>query len=392
MSPNDDLVRFSEQVGFSLEDDGCVLTAIRVPCLLNDGTKSKCSITTSYDPATRQPTAAVGQAEHGVRITIAEERDGLVYNADGTRIGNPLRTDKTWSEISIGRGWSRYPEKDATADALIYRYAKRIVGAAYQADSSHASFVSDPGPFPFPNTHEARTAIGPLQALIRQQSIAIVGLGGTGAYLLDLIAKTPVLAIHGLDDDIMEWHNFMRAPGAPTDAELRQRGSLGKVEYYQSKYDSLRKDIVLHSLHVEDESTFRQFLSDNSINFAFVCAGPSATELQRQDVIYRTLAEMAIPFIDSGMNITVQEDGIQGAVTTSFYEAGSMAWQEAIPTSRIRGDVPGYRNVQLPELNALAASLSVIEWRRRTGQYASEDSSFLYKFRLEAPVIRTVRQ
>ena len=55
-------------------------------------------------------------------------------------------------------------------------------------------------------------------------------------------------------------------------------------------------------------------------------------------MIYSTLAERGIPFIDSGVNITVEEDGIKGAITTSFYEAGSMEWREAIPTSRVHGD------------------------------------------------------
>ena len=51
--------------------------------------------------------------------------------------------------------------------------------------------------------------------------------------------------------------------------------------------------------------------------------------------------------------------------------------------------MPGYRNVQLPEVNALAASLAVMEWRRRTEQYVSGSASFLHKFRLEKPRIVT---
>ena len=47
----------------------------------------------------------------------------------------------------------------------------------------------------------------------------------------------------------------------------------------------------------------------------------------------------------------------------------------------------GYRNVQLPEVNALAAALAVMEWRRRTEQYVSKSDSFLHKFRLDKPSI-----
>ena len=48
-----------------------------------------------------------------------------------------------------------------------------------------------------------------------------------------------------------------------------------------------------------------------------------------------------------------------------------------------KGGAPGYRNVQLPEVNAAAATFAVMEWRRRTGQYVSESPSFFQKFRLE---------
>ena len=59
--------------------------------------------------------------------------------------------------------------------------------------------------------------------------------------------------------------------------------------------------------------------------------------------------------------------------------------------AKVKGEMPGYRNVQLPEVNALAASLAVMEWRRRTEQYVSESSSFLHKFRIETPRIVKAR-
>ena len=46
------------------------------------------------------------------------------------------------------------------------------------------------------------------------KKVVIVGLGGTGGYLLDLLAKTPIEEIHLYDDDIFGTHNAFRAPGA----------------------------------------------------------------------------------------------------------------------------------------------------------------------------------
>ena len=316
-----------------------------------------------------------------------------MYHADGTPIGNHIDGDgKTWSNISIKKGSQGSPEEDGSASDLIHRYAKQIVGAVSKAGYSETASLTMPSPFKIPNTFEARAAIGPVQDRIRGQSIAIVGLGGTGAYVLDLIVKTPVREIHLLDFDDVKWHNFMRAPGAPTAEEIesRRKERVSKVEYYYSKYAALRDGIHPHPVRVDNPSMFAKFLLDHPIDYAFVCIDQLTDgDSSRQDAVYRALSEADVPFIDSGVSITLVNRAVTGAVTTSAYEAGSDAWKQAIPDARVKGNVPGYRNVQLPEVNVLAASLAVMEWRRRTEQYVSESASFLHKFRLEAPRIVT---
>ena len=135
-------------------------------------------------------------------------------------------------------------------------------------------------------------------------------------------------------------------------------------------------------------STFREFLSVHPIDYAFVCIDQlPESDSPRQDAVYCALNEAAVPFIDSGVSLSVEDSVVRGAVTTSAYDAGSVRWKEAIPNAKVEGNVPGYRNVQLPEVNALAASLAVMEWRRRTEQYVSESDSFLHKFRIEKPYV-----
>ena len=391
MSRKDRLSRFGEQVGFTVRVESDVVLAIQVPCLLANGVVSTCTIEKSYDPASGKPSNRIGGAVHAVRITADEEHDGRVYNANETPIENYIDGDeKTWSNISIRKGSQGSPEEDGSASDIIHRYAKQIVGALSAAGYSETASLAIRGPFKIPNTFEARAAIGPVQDLIRNQRIAIIGLGGTGAYVLDLVAKTPVKEIHLLDFDDVKWHNFMRAPGAPTAEEIesRHQGCLYKVDYYHSKYASLREGIHPHTVRVDNPSTFGEFLSAHPIDYAFVCIDPlTDSDSPRQDAVYCALSDAEIPFIDSGMSITLNDSSVRGAVTTSAYAAGSVVWKDAIPNARVEGNAPGYRNVQLPEVNALAASLAVMEWRRRTGQYVSESASFLHKFRLESPRI-----
>ena len=280
-------------------------------------------------------------------------------------------------------------EPDETAHDLLHRYAKQIVGAVAAAGYSEPAALAMPNPFHIPNTFEARAAIAPVQDRIRGDRVAIIGLGGTGAHLLDCIAKTPVSEIHLLDSDCVDWHTFMRAPGAPTAEEIEQvrAGSLLKVDYYCSKYAAFRAGIHPHAVRVESPSMFAEFVSDHSIDFVFVCIDQlTEGDSSRQDDVYRAVSEAGVPFIDSGVSITLEDCAVRGAVTTSAYDAGSDAWKD-IPNARLEGGAPGYRNVQLPEVNEAAATFAVMEWRRRTGQYVSETPSFYQKFRLEKGLI-----
>ena len=395
MSRKDRLSAFGEQVGFIVRTESEVVRAAGVPCLLRDGAVGTCTIEKSYDPASGKPTARIGNADHAVRITTDVVSDGLIYHADGTPIGNHIGGDgRTWSNISIKKGGRGSPEEDESAGDLIHRYAKQIVGAVAAAGYSETAFLTAPSPFTIPNTFEARAAIGQVQNRIRGQSIAIIGLGGTGAYVLDLVAKTPVEEIHLLDSDDVEWHNLMRAPGAPTAEEIEsvRNKNLRKVDYYHAKYASLRKGISPHAFRVDSPSVFHEFLRDHPVDFAFVCIDQlTDSGSARQDAVYRALTEAEVPFIDSGVSITVDDRAVRGSITTSAYDSGSLAWEHAIPNARVEGDVVGYRNVQLPEVNASAASLAVMEWRRRTGQYVDETVSFLHRFRLEKLRILALR-
>ncbi len=397
MSPKDRLSAFAEQIGFDVkvEVESGVVRAVRVPCLFMGRVPGICTIETSYDSNTGKPDNRIGGDVHAVKVTIDGECDGRVYHADGTAIENYIGGDgKTWSNISIKRGAQKRPEEDETAHDLLYRYVKHIVGAVSAAGYSEPAALTIPDPFHIPNTFEARAAIAPIQDRIRGQRIAIIGLGGTGAYLLDLISKTPVAEIHLLDSDCVDWHTLKRAPGAPTADEIKliRDGELLKVDYYHSKYAALRDGIHPHPVLVDSPSMFAEFLSDHPIDFAFVCIDQLTNgDSARQDAVYCAVMDSGVPFIDSGVSITLEGCAVRGAVTTSAYDAGSDAWRDAIPNAKLDGGAPGYRNVQLPEVNSAAAAFAFMEWRRRTGQYVSETPSFYQKFRLESGSTRYAR-
>ena len=395
MSRSGCLTAFAKQAGFEVRTADGVVSALGVPCLVRGRAVGFCTVEKSYDPVSGKPTEAVGGAQHGVRVTLDAARDGLVYHANGEPIGNHIGGDgETWSHLSVKKGGQAAPEDDVSAEDLLHRYVKQIVGAVAAAGNQETTFLAKPGPFRIPNTFEARAAVGPVQDRIRHQRIAIIGLGGTGSFVLDLMVKTPVAEIHLLDGDSMDWHNFMRAPGAPTSEEIesqRREGPL-KVDYYRAKYEALRDGVHAHGVRVGNADAFAEFMSAHPVDFAFVCIDQEQDgHSPRQDMVYSSLSEAGVPFVDSGVSITLSNDQVRGAVTTSAYGAGSTGWQECIPNARMVGDASGYRNVQLPEVNSLAASLAVMEWRRWTKQYASDAVSCLHRFRLESGQVRRAK-
>src|SRR3546814_16536523 len=78
------------------------------------------------------------------------------------------------------------------------------------------------------------------------ERVAIVGLGGTGAYVLDQVAKTAVARIDLFDDDYYLQHNAFRAPGAASLEDLRERPT--KVHHFARVYSRLQRHIVPHAV------------------------------------------------------------------------------------------------------------------------------------------------
>ena len=171
----------------------------------------------------------------GLSLTKSTTGECITQMATLSRTAS-MATERLGPPSPSGRVAKAVPEEDESATDLINRYAKQIVGAVSASGYSETASLRTRNPFKIPNTFEPRAAIGPVQDRIRDQRIAIIGLGGTGAYVLDLVAKTPVMEIHLLDSDHMNWHNFMRAPSAPTaeEVELRHKARLRKVDYYYS--------------------------------------------------------------------------------------------------------------------------------------------------------------
>ena len=98
--------------------------------------------------------------------------------------------------------------------------------------------------FLYPNDRPAEHGYTDLVDLFRGKTVAIVGLGGTGSYVLDLVSKTEVEEIHLYDSDKFERANAFRAPGAFAPDQVAAESY--KVEMYRERYAQFRRGIIAH--------------------------------------------------------------------------------------------------------------------------------------------------
>lgn len=251
-------------------------------------------------------------------------------------------------------------------------YAEIISGPARVVDpdaTAQTSGVIDDGVeddvFNYLDTASARAEITRVTAKLRGWRIAIVGMGGSGSYVLDYVAKTPVAEIHIFDGDRFLQHNAFRAPGAPTKDELARQPF--KVAYFKRIYDRMRKGIFAHEVFLDDSS----FHLLEGMDFVFLCM-----EGKGKRQVVSKLEQADIPFVDVGMGIYLVGGFLGGLLrtTTSTPDKRSHVHEKNRIGFAAGDDRNEYgRNIQIAELNALNAVFAVIRWKKLLGFYLDQE-------------------
>lgn len=215
-------------------------------------------------------------------------------------------------------------------------------------------------PFRYTDTASSRAEIVVVSKKMALRKIAILGLGGTGSYVLDLVAKTPVREVHLYDGDIFFQHNAFRSPGAPSGDELRAK--LPKVTHFRNLYDRMHLGIVAHAVYV-DAGNVEEL---RGMEFVFLCVDKGIAK----KVIVDKLEEFNVPFTDVGMGIQLTDAALGGIVrVTTNTPAKRDHFRSRVSFGEAAGDNEYDRNIQIADLNALNASLAVIKWKKLFGFY-----------------------
>lgn len=160
--------------------------------------------------------------KNGVELNV------LRLNSDPCVLGNNLTSQHSFSR-KPPNGYLDYFEKMTTYVQLLLADAREIDSTVTAKTFQIVEPEVSESPFNYLDTAASRAEISVITSRLAQMKIAIIGLGGTGSYILDAVAKTPVSEIHILDADVMLTHNAFRAPGAASLADLRAQKP--KVEY-----------------------------------------------------------------------------------------------------------------------------------------------------------------
>lgn len=215
--------------------------------------------------------------------------------------------------------------------------------------------------FNYTETASDRVGIGALTEKLEGECIALIGVGGTGSYVLDFVAKTPAREIRIFDPDEFLQHNAFRAPGAASLEELREAPK--KVDYLKRIYSRMHRGIVAHPVLLDASN---MHLLDG-VTFAFLSLDAGETK----QLIVQKLEAIGASFVDVGMGLELDEGSLGGILRVTASTPGKRDHVHQGRISFVGGGVDDLysSNIQVADLNALNAVLAVVKWKKIRGFY-----------------------
>jgi hypothetical protein len=309
----------------------------------------------------------------------------IPYNLNGKPISNlaggptSLVLSEVSTDVVVERSFSNKPlttgrfedffEKIESYVTIISGPAIELHGANPYTFRTVEQVVADPI-FKLRDTLTTRAEISDLSLKMNNDIVAVIGLGGTGAYLLDFLTKTPVREIRTFDLDFFYVHNAFRSPGGLQFEELGK----SKSEVYYTRYENFRHGLTSQPKFIDSTCTTDLM----GVTFAFVCVDNGSS----RSGIFDLLISMGIPFIDVGMGLRRKNGALTGMLQTTYYSAkdGQKVREKGLAQLSEKPDDMYKTNVQIGELNALNACLAIIRFKQLRGFYFEEISQYSLLF------------
>lgn len=358
---SDDLARLVEE-GFDIEVREGNLLVHHVPYVTPAGDVAFCilhsELTTNGERTItpgRHEVWVIGDVPHdhqGNKLSIVIEEGAI--DCGGGLIASCRLSGKLHHEHPAD-----YYIKISNAVKVLGQYARGLSPGVTHTNAPARESSPDESVFLYHDTASSRSLLSAVTDKLKMSKVAIVGLGGTGSFILDLVAKTPVTEIHLFDDDDFVAHNAFRAPGAASLEEVKAMPK--KVDYFNTVYRRFRRGVVPHPERIDANNVLE--LRDANFVFLSMDAGPA------KKVIIDHLREWDVPFVDCGMGLTRVANSLRGTVRATSGSPGRYEHVERrISVRDITGDEYDL-NMQTADLNMLNAVMAVLRWKKFCGYY-----------------------
>jgi hypothetical protein len=365
---NDDIRRLLEK-GYALRIDGAHLVVRDIPYLDQQQALQVGAIVAKLEFIDKY---RVKQVDHQIYFA-----GYAPFGLDGKPIpnlgGGPSTVELSRTDVVVQRSFSNKPEGGfANFFDKIEHYVRVIAAPAMEIYGANPltfgidTETTDDSVFKFHDTLTSRAEIGDLAARFKDEVIAIIGIGGTGSYLLDFLVKTPVKEIRAFDGDAYHVHNAFRSPGRLNESEL----GAGKAEVYGLRYENFRKGLIVRRKYIDRSSTDDL----KGVTFAFVCVDKGSARAE----IFDLLIGLNVPFMDVGMGLNRKRGPLAGTIRTTYYSADQATKVRDMQLAEMADDPNDiYRaSVQIAELNALNASIAMVRYKQLRGFYVDDSASF----------------
>ena len=276
---------------------------------------------------------------------------------------------KLHDEKGQNRLYGSFEEKVQTYLAKITAPAMATYPEATPLAGIKVKAAAQGSPLRFPDTSSARYHLNDVSSLLRGKKVAIIGLGGTGGYILDFIARTHLERIALFDDDMVHVHTIFRMPGFISGAI-----GMAKVDALAQHYGQWTSAIEPVNERITELNIERM----QGFDFVFV----SVDDGPARRFIVDWLSSREIPFLDCGMGLNRSVIGLNGTVRITGVDRA--AYERNVDTAYLpTGDAKDdeyRRQAQIAELNALNASFAVIRFKQHFGLLDRLDEASWYTF------------
>ncbi len=355
MSDHESRVRHeAERRGWTIERRDLEIGALGVPCFIAPNTAGNCQVW-------------VGTASNSDELkTTHDWQQGALHTANVRGLSNGRLYDRSGKELTdgvIGRSHSclvlsiklRGRDYEDAWEAL-NNYVRQIY--ALFLDRPVSSKEAVPRPYTFDVLGDQLPEAVDWRSLVAQECVAIVGLGGVGAWIADFVVKADPREVHGWDYDCIEPKNILRMPGG-IDPDLW----IGrpKADWFQETYSLIHTNAHGHNVKVLP-TNWQEVIE--KFTFAFVAVDDAHDRMMVCDA----LADAEIPFVVVGLSLVRKDKRVKVSMRIVTAYVGVSSWREAIPQVGQAGQ-DDYGSLDLPDVYSMAAGWAIQSWRKMRGQF-----------------------